>query len=41
MAASASRLSDACITPSTWPLCAGLVELKVLPVLDSTQRPPM
>src|SRR2546426_617098 len=40
-AAFTSSALDACITPSTWPLCAGLVEVKVRPLFDSTQCPPM
>ena len=40
-AASTSWALEACITPSTRSLCAGFTELKVRPVFDSTQRPPM
>jgi len=41
MAAFTSSAVEACITPSTSSLCAGLVEVKVRPLFDSTQRPPM
>jgi len=41
IAALASSAFDACITPSTCVLCAGFVEVNVLPLFDSTHFPPM